>query len=101
MACQAAPAALPFQATVQTRGEPAPVSAPLETAAKDEIAAGEIAFRTEGHCNAIGFGKMPLAQGNTIRPAATTDIRADAERDVRRLNTVRQGTIIRITAVNP
>lgn len=95
---------LPFSATARTWGEEvyfsAPVSAPLKPGAGDVVEAGEIAFWTEGNCIAIGCGKTPISEGDEIRLAAKTNIRADAINDVKRLKTVQPGEHIQISAVN-
>lgn len=70
--------ALPIQTITQTWGDEVyfeiPVSVPLEHTAKDIVAAGEIAFWTEGNCIAIGFGPTPISTNNEIRLAAKTNI---------------------------
>ena len=95
--------ALPLTSKAQTWGEEVyfsvPVSAELETDAKDVVDAGELAFWTEGNCIAIGYGRTPISQGDEIRLAARTNIWADAIDDVKVLASVRAGDEITVEAI--
>ena len=100
---QAIVAALPIEARAQTWGEEVyfsvPVTAELESDARDVVKAGELAFWVEGSCIAIGFGPTPISVGNEIRLAARTNIWADSNDDVRQLATVQAGDVIRVEQV--
>lgn len=94
-------AALPMRARALTWGEEVyfmvPVEVKIENGAKAVIERGEIAFWTQGHAIAIGFGKTPLSEGNEIRLAAPCNIWADAMGDVRDLATIEDGDEIEVT----
>ena len=96
-------AALPIESRAQTWGEEVyfsvPVTAELESDARDVITAGELAFWVEGSCIAIGFGPTPISVGNEIRLAAKTNIWADCNGDVRQLASVQAGDVIRVKQV--
>lgn len=97
-------AQLPFESAAQTWGDEVyflvPVTAPLESEARDVITAGEIAFWTEGNCIAIGFGRTPISRGDEIRLAARTNIWANAVDDVKQLGSVQACERVKVFAVN-
>jgi hypothetical protein len=96
-------AVLPIESQAQTWGEEVyfsvPVTAELESDARDVVSAGELAFWVEGSCIAIGFGPTPISVGNEIRLAARTNIWADSNDDVRQLASVQAGDVIRVEIV--
>lgn len=100
---QAIVAALPIESRAQTWGEEVyfsvPVTAELESDARDVVTAGELAFWVEGSCIAIGFGPTPISVGNEIRLAARTNIWADSSDDVRQLASVQTGDVIQVELV--
>ena len=53
----------PFKAKINTWGE----EIYFETANRDIVTFGEVAYWCEGHSIAIGFGKTPVSKGNEIR----------------------------------
>lgn len=91
---------LPFESVARTWGDEVyfdtPVSAALETDARDVVEAGEIAFWVEGACIAIGFGPTPASRGDEIRLAAPVNIWARANDEVTVLGAVAPGTQVRI-----
>ena len=96
-------AALPIESRAQTWGEEVyfsvPVTAELESDARDVVTAGELAFWVEGSCIAIGFGPTPISVGNEIRLAARTNIWADSSDDVRQLASVQAGDVIQVELI--
>ncbi len=95
---QAILAVLPVRAVVQTWGDEVyfsvPVSATLESDARDIVEPGELAFWVEGCCIAIGFGPTPISRGREIRLAAKTNIWADTHDDVTQLHALEPGELI-------
>ncbi|MEE8388653.1 MAG: cyclophilin-like fold protein [Acidiferrobacterales bacterium] len=91
-------AALPVRAVVQTWGDEVyfsvPVSATLESDARDIVEPGELAFRVEGCCIAIGFGPTPKCRGTEIRLAAKTNLCANTHNDVTQLYVIEPGESI-------
>ncbi len=94
-------AALPIRGKALSWGEEVyftvPVNAGREADAKAVVERGEIAFWTQGHAIAIGYGKTPLSQESEIRLAAPCNIWADAIGDVRELALIEEGDPIEIT----
>lgn len=95
-------AALPFESSALTWGDEVyfntPVSAVLESDAREIVQAGELAFWVEGNSIAIGFGPTPISLNKEIRLAARTNIWADSNDNVRQLAAVRNGDLVRVEA---
>ncbi|MFQ5509493.1 MAG: cyclophilin-like fold protein [Leptospirillia bacterium] len=96
--------ALPCASAARTWGEevyfPVSINAALEDTAKDVVEAGEIAFWTEGHCIAIGFGPTPISQEGEIRLAARTNVFARALDDVTVLGGATDGAPVVVARAN-
>jgi uncharacterized protein len=93
-------AKLPISSQAMTWGEEVYFEIPVKTArekdAKAIVTPGEIAYWSDGHAIAIGFGRTPISQGNETRLASPCNIWAKALGDVKTLKSVRAGTKIEV-----
>src|SRR6195256_643480 len=83
---RAVAAALPLTSSVMTWGEEVyfeiPVKVAREAGARAVVTPGEIAYWPEGHCIALGFGRIPISQGDETRLASPCNIFARVLGDV-------------------
>jgi uncharacterized protein len=96
-------AVLPFETKAQVWGQEVyfttPATASLEPDAKDVVEPGELAFWVDGNAIAIGFGPTPISEGNEIRLVEPTNIWGRALNDVKQLDRIRHGALIRVQAL--
>lgn len=91
--------ALPCTAPIQTWGKEIFFKLPLdiepETAARDVVEPGELAYWPDGGCVAIGFGPTPASRGEEIRLVAPVNIWGTADpAAVRQLTKARAGDTV-------
>jgi hypothetical protein len=95
-------AKLPIEAAALTWGDEVyfdvPVRVKREANARAVVTPGEIAYWPDGNCIAIGFGRTPISKGDETRLASPCNIFAKALGDVKALDKVKAGTMVRITA---
>jgi uncharacterized protein len=96
-------AVLPIESSAMTWGEEVyfevRVSVALEKDARAVVVPGEVAFWTEGHCIALGFGRTPISKGGETRLAAPCNIFAKVLGDVKTLAGVGAGAKVKVTLV--
>src|SRR6266852_263563 len=96
-------AMLPITGSALTWGEEVyfeiPVKVAREPGARAVVTPGEIAYWTDGHCIALGFGRTPISKGDECRLASPCNIFAKALGDVKALAKVRAGSHITVSAV--
>lgn len=101
---QALYAAAPFESRVTTWGGEIYFTVPLrcerESDARELVEAGELAFRPEGEAVVIAYGPTPVSEGEEIRLAMPGNIWGRTDDDVRQLEKVEAGELIRVVAVD-
>jgi hypothetical protein len=94
-------AAVPFDARAETWGEEVyfttPVSARLESSAKQVVPPGTVCFWVEGDALALPYGPTPIARQGECRLATRCNVLGQVVGDARALASVRAGDPIRVT----
>ena len=95
-------AALPFKARAQTWGEEVyfdiPVTAKLESSAKQVVPPGTVCFWTEGSALALPWGRTPVSEGDESRLVTRCNVLGRIDGDPRQLASVRSGDAITVTS---
>ncbi len=94
-------AALPVKAKAQTWGEEVyfeiPITAKLESGAKQVVPPGTVCFWTEGSSLALPWGRTPVSEGDESRLVTRCNILGRIDGDPRQLASVRSGDAITVT----
>jgi hypothetical protein len=94
-------AALPVKAKAQTWGEEVyfelPVTAKLESGAKQVVPPGTVCFWTEGSSLALPWGRTPVSEGDESRLVTRCNVLGIVDGDPRQLASVRSGDGITVT----
>jgi hypothetical protein len=94
-------AALPFTARAETWGEEVyfttPVSAKLESSAKQVVPPGTVCFWVDGDALALPYGATPISKQGESRLVTRCNVLGQVVGDARALATVRAGDPIRVT----
>ena len=94
-------AALPFTARAETWGDEVyfttPVSAKLESSAKQVVPPGTVCFWVDGDALALPYGPTPISKQGECRLATRCDVLGQIVGDVRALASIRAGDSIRVT----
>ncbi|HTH16564.1 MAG TPA: cyclophilin-like fold protein [Magnetospirillum sp.] len=96
-------AAAPFESRATTWGGEVYFTVPVRTErehdARDVVQPGELAFRVEGEAVVIGYGPTPNSSGDEIRLAMPANVWGITTHDVRQLQDVEAGELIRVEAL--
>ena len=94
-------AALPVKAKAQTWGEEVyfelPVTAKLESGAKQVVPPGTVCFWNEGSSLALPWGRTPVSEGDESRLVTRCNVLGIVDGDPRQLASVRSGDGITVT----
>jgi hypothetical protein len=94
-------AALPVKAKAQTWGEEVyfeiPITAKLESGAKQVVPAGSVCFWVEGSSLALPWGRTPASEGDESRLVTRCNVLGRIDGDPRQLASVRSGDSIAVT----
>ena len=94
-------AALPVKAKAQTWGEEVyfeiPITAKLESGAKQVVPPGTVCFWTEGSSLALPWGRTPVSEGDESRLVTRCNVLGMIDGDPRQLASVRSGDAITVT----
>lgn len=96
--------AIPFKASVNRWGDEvyfeAPVSAPLEGDAREQMEIGDVAYWPDGKALAIFFGRTPVSTDDKPRAYSPCNIVGSVIGDPSVLKSVRTGAVAEISAEN-
>jgi hypothetical protein len=94
-------AALPFTARAETWGDEVyfttPVSAKLESSAKQVVSPGTVCFWVDGDALALPYGPTPISKQGESRLVTRCNVLGQVVGDARALASVRAGDAIRVT----
>jgi len=94
-------AALPVKAKAQTWGEEvyfeAPITAKLESGAKQVVPPGTVCFWTEGSSLALPWGRTPVSEGDESRLVTRCNVLGIIDGDPKQFASVRSGDTIAVT----
>ena len=97
---QALAAALPFEAAAQTWGDEVyfstPVSAKLESDARQIVEPGTVCFWTEGDAIALPYGRTPISSDERPKLASRCNVLGRIVGDPRKLAAVKGGENITV-----
>ena len=97
-------AALPFTSSAMTWGEEVyfeiPVTVAREQDARAVVTPGEVAYWSDGHCIALGFGRTPISKGNECRLASPCNIFGKIDGDAKALKAVTAGTRLTVSLLD-
>ena len=94
-------AALPVKAKAQTWGEEVyfelPITAKLESGAKQVVPPGTVCFWTEGSSLALPWGRTPVSEGDESRLVTRCNVLGIIDGDPKQFASVRSGDTIAVT----
>jgi len=94
--------ALPIDSTASTWGEEVyfatPVSAELETTAREVVDPGTVCFWVQGNSLALPYGRTPASREDECRLVTSVNILGEVEGDPRELEKIRDGDEIQVSA---
>jgi len=93
--------ALPIDSTASTWGEEVyfatPVSAELETTAREVVDPGTVCFWVQGNSLALPYGRTPASREDECRLVTSVNILGEVEGDPRELEKIRDGDEIQVS----
>jgi uncharacterized protein len=93
--------ALPVRAKAQTWGEEVyfgiPITAKLESNAKQVMPPGTVCFWTEGSSLALPWGRTPVSEGDESRLVTRCNVLGTIDGDPRQLASVRPGDAVTVS----
>jgi hypothetical protein len=93
---------LPIDSTASTWGEEVyfatPVSAELETTAREVVDPGTVCFWVQGNSLALPYGRTPASREDECRLVTSVNILGEVEGDPRELEKIRDGDEIQVSA---
>ena len=94
-------AALPFESRAQTWGEEVyvatPVSAKLESDARQIVEPGTVCFWTEGNALALPYGRTPISTDERPKLASRCNVLGTLGGDAKRLSGIKSGEKITVS----